>query len=324
MDQTKRIVRAKPAMNAVLMVFGLVFLAGTVVGCKRQETKTAVMKVGLALQDLNNPVWAARSIALEKLITKDGGSITVVECKNNATTQITQIENFVASGINILVIHPAEQNAIDAALKAVRDKGIKVFCYDDDIINADIRYLVDNYTAGYMIGEQAANWINEKLGGSCEVAILNYPQLQVLLERGNGIVEAIKALAPNARIVAESSAINTTEGMAKTETFFQAYPNIKVIACIGGGGAVGANEAVKAAGKLAPDFGIFASDATPEEVNAIAKDEAIRMSISYGTPEQLAEITYGLISKLFKGEQTDKKYMIPLTPVTKDNYREYL
>jgi ribose transport system substrate-binding protein len=302
-----------------------ILLAGTVVGCKKQEAKPAGMKVGHALQDLNNPVWAARSVAMEKLIAKEGGQITVVDCKNNVTTQISQIENLVASGINVLVIHPAEKTAIDAALKAVRDKGIKVFVYDDDIVNSDINFMVENYKAGYMIGEWAANWINEKFGGSCEVAILNYPQLQVLLERGNGIVDAIKTLAPNARIVAESSAINTTEGMAKTETFLQAHPNIKVIASIGGGGAVGANEAVKASGKLTPDFGIFASDATPEELDAIAKDEAIRMSIMYtGTPEQFGEVVYGMVDKLYKGEPVNKKEYLSLIPVTKDNYREYL
>jgi ribose transport system substrate-binding protein len=302
-----------------------ILLAGIVVGCKKQEAKPAVMKVGHALQDLNNPVWAARSVAMEKLITREGGQIIVVDCKNNVTTQISQIENLVASGINVLVIHPAEKTAIDAALKAVRDKGIKVFVYDDDIVNSDINFMVENYKAGYMIGEWAANWINEKFGGSCEVAILNYPQLQVLLERGNGIVDAIKAIAPNARIVAESSAINTTEGMAKTETFLQAHPNIKVIASIGGGGAVGANEAVKASGKLTSDFGIFASDATPEELDAIAKDEAIRMSIMYtGTPEQFGEVVYGMVDKLYKGEPVNKKEYLSLIPVTKDNYREYL
>jgi ribose transport system substrate-binding protein len=325
MDQKEQKICAKHTQNAVFMLLGIVFFAGTVVGCKKQEAKPEVMKVGMALQDLNNPVWAARSVALEKLITGDGGQITVVDCKNNATTQISQIENFMASGINVLMIHPAEKNAIDAALKAVRDKGIKVFCYDDDIVNADVCFLVDNYKAGYMIGEQAANWINEKFDGSCEVAVLNYPQIQILLERGNGIVDAIKTIAPNARIVAESSAINTTEGMAKTETFLQAHSNIKVVASIGGGGAVGANEAVKAGGKLTPDFGIFASDATPEELDAIAKDEAIRMSIMYtGTPEQSAEIVYGWISKLYKGEPIDKKVYHTFIPVTKDNYREYL
>jgi ribose transport system substrate-binding protein len=142
---------------------------------------------------------------------------------------------------------------------------------------------------------------------------------------GNGIVDAIKAFAPNARIVAESSAMNSTEAMAKTETFFQSYPNIKVIAGVGGGCATGANEAVKAAGRLTPDFGIFASDATPEELSAIAKDEAIRMSIMYtGTPEQSAEIVYGWITKLYKGEPLDKKVYHTFIPVTKDNYRDYL
>ncbi|GHV96545.1 sugar ABC transporter substrate-binding protein [Spirochaetia bacterium] len=305
---------------ACVLVFTL-----TIGACKRQEAKPDTMKVGMAIQDLSNQVWAGRCLALENLVKSKGGQLTYVDCKNNVTTQISQIENLVASGINILMIHPAEKNAVDAALKAVRDRGVKVFCYDDDIVNADICFLLDNYKAGFMIGEQAANWINEKLGGSCEVAVLNYPQIEILLQRGNGIVDAIKQIAPRAAIVAEAAAINPTEGMAKTETFLQSYPNIKVIACIGGGSAVGANESIKAAGKLTPDFGIFASDATVEELTAISNKEAIRMTVMYtGTPEMSAGIIYGWLEKLFRGEPVDSKVYHTFIPVNKDNYKEFL
>ena len=44
--------------------------------------------------------------------------------------------------------------------------------------------------------------------------------------------------APNAKIVAETSAINPAEGISKMETIFQSNPNVKVVGCIGGGGSV--------------------------------------------------------------------------------------
>jgi ribose transport system substrate-binding protein len=112
--------------------------------------------------------------------------------------------------------------------------------------------------------------------------------------------------------------------MAKVETILQSNPNLKVIASVGGGGAVGANEAIKSAGKLTPDFGIFAADATPAELTAIANNEAIRCSIMIsGTPEDQANEIYGALEKLYTGQPVDKKLFRRIFPVNKDNYTRY-
>lgn len=280
--------------------------------------------IGMTVQDLSNQIFASTCENLDKIVKDAGGTLTYVDCKSNASKQIEQIENFVSSGVDAIIIQPAEKNAIDGALKSAMDAGIKVFCWDEDIENADICWLIDNYELGKEIGKESAKWINDKFNGECEVAVLNYPQLEILVQRGNGIVDAIKADAPNAKIVAESSAINPTEGMDKTETILQANPNVKVIACIGGGGAIGANEAVKASGKLTDDFGIFAADCTDEEMAAMANNEACRMSVLItGGGDKIAEEIFSWVDKLIKAEKVDKKIFRETFVVTKDNLDQY-
>jgi ribose transport system substrate-binding protein len=284
------------------------------------------VKVGMTIQDLSNPVWAGYCQALQKKIASMGGSLTYVSCESNAGKQITQIENFVSSGVDVLIVHPADPEGVESACKQARDKGIKVISWDDDLKNADLAWLIDNHKLGYTIGEAAAKWINEKLGGKAEVAILNYPQLPILLERGNGIKEAITKLAPNATIVAETSAINPAEGISKMETIFQAHPNVKVVGCIGGGGSVGANEAAKAAGKIKDDFGIFAADATKPELAAMKNNEGVRMTVAVGgTLKDSADTVWGLIEELESGKpiETKEVYRV-LVPVSKENVDKFL
>ncbi len=283
------------------------------------------LKVGMSVQDLSNPVWAAICKNLEEQVKAAGGEFNYVSCESNITKQIQQVENFVASGVNVLVVHPADPAGIESSLKAARDAGIKVISWDDKLENCDIAYVINNYDLGYMIGEQAAKWINEKCNGTAEVAVLDYPQLPILLERGNGIVDAITKLAPNAKIVAQTSAINATEGQTKMETIFQSNPNVKVVACIGGGGAVGANEAAKAANKVTADFGIFAADATDQELAAIKANEGNRMSVMItGGPDKMAEEIFGLIQKLAAGETVEKVVVRNIFPVTIDNVDQYV
>lgn len=317
----------KKSFIAIVMFF-VVTMGVFANGQPEMATKDdGVMKVGLTVQDLTNQVWASRAVALEKVITAKGGEFTYVGCDSNATTQISQIENLVSSGVDILMVHPAEKSSIDSALELIRknNPNLKVFVYDEEIKNADMCFLANNYDCGYMIGTTAADWINEKLDGSCEVAVIGWPQIEVLLERENGIKDAINDLAPNAQIVATGAAINNVEGMALAENFLQAHPNIKVIASIGGNSAVGANEAVKAAGKLTPDFGIFASDATEGELDAMSKNEAIRSSIMYtGTSDEVAVIIYDWLLQLYNDEPHEKNVYHKFVPVNKSNYQKYI
>lgn len=286
--------------------------------------KDGKFKIGFAVQDLSNPIWAEDAKQLEILVKNDGGELSYVSCESNITKQIQQVENFISSGVDAIIIHPADPAGIESVLKEARAAGIKVVSWDDNLENCDVAWLIDNYKLGQMIGEKAADFINEKHGGVAEVAVLDYPQLPILLQRGNGIVDAIKEKAPKATIVAQSSAINPGEGIAKMETIFQANPNVKVVACIGGGGAVGANEAAKAAGKITEDFGIFAADATDQEMAAMKNNEGNRMSVMItGGPDKMAAEVYGLAKKLLNGEQVDKEVYRTLIPVSSENIDEY-
>jgi len=301
-------------LTAVL--FALVSLTGMV---SAQE-----FSVGMTVQDLSNQIWASTATELEKIVEADGGEFTAVDCNSNAAKQVSQIENFIASGVDVMIVHPAQKNAVEEPLKRAMAQGIKVFSWDEKLKNSDMNWVIDNYELGRMIGSHAAKWINEKLGGTAEVGVLTYPQIQILKQRGDGIIDAINEKAPDAEIVAKASAINPIEGIAKTETFLQAHPNMKVIAAIGGGGAVGANEAVKGAGKLTDDFGIFAADATDQELEAMVNNEANRMSVLItGDAEKMSKVIYGYVQKLLNDEEVPQNVYRELIPVTQENVDQY-
>ncbi|MGJ8652971.1 MAG: sugar ABC transporter substrate-binding protein [Opitutaceae bacterium] len=315
----------KKLIGFLVLILSLVFAGCS--GSKDGATDAdAKVKIGMTVQSLSNPTWAGYCQSIEKEVKAQGGSINYVACDSNVGKQITQIENFISSGVDVIIIHPADPQGVEFALKQARQAGIKVLAWDDNLKNADLAWLIDNHELGYTIGEHAANWINEKLGGNAEVAILNYPQLPILLERGNGIRDAIVKLAPNAKIVAESSAIDTKEGIEKMETIFQSNPNVKVVCSIGGGGSVGANEAAKAAAKITDDFGIFAADATQPELSALKNNEGIRMTVTVtGTNTDIAKEIWEMVTLLQSGEPIETKEIYrEFIPVTQDNVDSYL
>lgn len=283
------------------------------------------LKIGLTVQSLSNQVWSVACTTMKKMADADGNTLTYMDCNDTSSKQIDQIENFISSGCNVIMVNPSDPNAIESVCKKARDAGIKVMCWDNTMKNTDINWVIDNQKLGYMIGEQASTFINSKLNGNCEVAVLDYPQTEILLEREKGIQQALKEKSPNAKIVAQQPAINATEGLDAMETILQAHPNVKVVCCIGGGGAVGANEALKSANKIKDDVGIFAADATDEELASMLNGGANRMSVMVtGTPTVIGQNCYQLLTKLGTGVKFDSQNVYrTIFPVTAKNAAQY-
>ncbi len=260
----------------------------------------------------------------KKIVEADGGKMTYVSSDMKPNMQIEQIENFITSGVDAIVIHPVDAAAVELPLQKAREEGVLVFSWDDNLENADIAWLIDNYALGKVIGQQAATWINDHHDGEAQVAVLDYPTIPILLERGNGIVDAIMEDAPKAEIVAQQPAINAQEGITVMETIFQANPEVQVVACIGGGGATGANEAIKSSGKLSDTIGVFAADATGPELASMKADESNRMSVMItGDHKAIAEEIYSLINNKLADSDMEKEQYRELIPITKDNMDKY-
>lgn len=300
--------------------------AGTEKNDDPQPAENGSLKLGITVQTLGNQIWAQIMADVQELADADGYECTIVDCDENANTQLNQIENFISADCDVIMVNPVDPDAIEGVCAEAREAGIKVVCWDNEMENTDVNWLVRNYELGEVIGTEAANFINDKFeDGECEVAVLGYPQTLILLEREEGIVAKLEELAPNATIVANQPAINPTEGLDAMETILQAHPDVKVVCCIGGGGAAGANEAFKGhyGTEVPDDVGIFAADCSDEEQASMRNGEFNRMSVAItGSPRANAEGIYDIMKRVGSGEVLEQNIYRELIPVTVDNIDE--
>src|SRR6476619_7071584 len=101
------------------------------VGLTAASSSDKKIKGGMAVQDLSNPTGAGYCQAIKKEIDSKGGSLNFVSCESNVNKQITQVENFVASGVNVLIVHPADPAGLEDYLKQARAPGLKVLAWAD-------------------------------------------------------------------------------------------------------------------------------------------------------------------------------------------------
>jgi ribose transport system substrate-binding protein len=284
--------------------------------------------VGITIQSLENAYWAGVFGNVDKILAEKGWDYTIVDCSDNAAIQIDQIENFISAGKDLIMVHPADPVAIVDACVRAREAGVIVMSWDDILPDnaSDLNWILDNFTLGHAIGSAAGEFIVEHFTAAepAKVGLINFPQLPILLERENGIVAGLEDTAPDLyEIVVRIPTVVAGEALSGMESALQANPDLKVVASLGAGGDVGANQAFMTHydGNIPDDVGVFSGDASQQTLQQILNNEASRVTVGFeGSALDTAKAVTDLYEKLLTGHVFPEKTIIRiLTPIDEHN-----
>lgn len=301
-----------------LVLLLLVVMASSlfVVGCESSEPvatqEEGTYKIVCNLMDMSNPYFVEVGRGYTERCLELGIEPNLTDGKMDAASQVAAIENYVASGVDAILIAPANQSALSAAVKNTVDQGVVVVSEAQAVEGSSAAYIVDEYNYGSYVGTAAGNWINEHLGGEAEVAILNMPEVEDLVKRAQGIEDSILKIAPNAKIVARQAALSPEAGMTATENIMQAHPNVKVIAAVNDAGALGALEVVKSMRLNTPDFFIGGLDATQEAVDKMQQEGSVYRYTADLFPYQSGRDLVDIAIDCIKNGPKDEPMYLPM------------
>lgn len=282
------------------------------------------VRVGATLQDLGNVYFIDIAAGLEDRAKELKWDLTIADGKSDAQAQINSIENFIVDEMDAIVIAPYDSAALVPYVAKAKQKGIRVICVTQPVDGWEGWIGLAEKEYGLAGGRLAGQWIKDHFpaGAEVEVGIISYPEMETIIDRGEGLKEGILEVAPNAKIVNEQSAATPEVGERVTSGMLQSNPDIKVIACINDSGALGAVNAVQAAGKATNDFCVVGLDATEEAVAKIKAGGILRATVDIA-PYQTGKDTLDLVAKVLKdGPQTEVQLM-KMIPVTSANIDQY-
>jgi ribose transport system substrate-binding protein len=294
--------------------------AATADGEKTQAPKT--YKIGVCAADLSNPYFIKIVNGIKERAGELGGfEILVDDPKQDVAKQVAAVENFISQDVDAIIMIAFEPNSIESYLKDAREKGIKVLAQSTKLENSDVFVSAREEDMGYALGKAAGQFIKDRLNGSAEVAILNYPDIPQIIERENGIKKGILEVSPDAKVVATQKAGTTDQGLKAAEIILQAHPNVKVFCGINDAGALGALNAVEAAKKGGDDVFIGGVDAIDQALEKISEGGLYRATIDTD-PLNNGRMDVDLVKKLLDGEKVDPVYNVEVKTVTKDNIKQ--
>ena len=119
-------------------------------------------KVGVAMPTQSLQRWNQDGANMKAQLEAAGYEVDLQYANNEVNTQVSQIENMILGGAEVLVIASIDGSALDTVLALAKDAGIPIIAYDrllTNTLNVDYYTTFDNYKVGTIQG----TFVEEKL-----------------------------------------------------------------------------------------------------------------------------------------------------------------
>lgn len=239
------------------------------------------LRFAYSVMNFENPYFTLVIRGFEDRCKELGIEFNTVDAKYDPSVQYNHIENFIAAKYDAILVSPIDVDGINDICQQAIDAGMIVVSEAQFFDCAQAKFTLDEYTYGWCQGTEVAKWINDKLDGECEYALIAQDNVPPVVRRGDGVVEAIAKFAPKAKLVSRQTGDTPEGGMRIIEAVLQQYPNIKVVQGTNDSGALGGYQAVMNSGRAGdPTFYVGGADATDEAIAAMKEDGSVfRMSV---------------------------------------------
>jgi ribose transport system substrate-binding protein len=296
--------------------------------CNRGTTATGggKPKVALVLKTLNHPFFVDMRRGAQEAADRLGVTLQVqaAEREIDVEKQMQIVENMIQTGIQALCITPSGSREIVSALVKVKNANVPIIVVDtrldakaaaDAGVHTETFVGSDNYEGGKLAGE----YLVKVTGGMGRVGILEgIPGHETGDSRMRGFRDAVKG-SPGLAIVASQPANwERDQGFNVFQNMLQAHQDIDSVFACSDLMALGAIEAIAAAGKTGK-IRVIGFDALDDAKKAIA---AGTMEASVAQfPSEMGRAAVESAVKVIRGETVPPDIKVKLELVTRDNVK---
>jgi len=250
-----------------------------------------------------------------------GWTVNVIDTAGDVAAVISRIEDVVTQGVDAIVINvdPAQ---IGAGLNTASEAGVPVVGMDagsDPLVAANIT------SNGYAMAAETSVYLANRIGGAGKVVMFTFDPFPPVQVRGV-IADAVFANFPDIEVVDRITPDVTDGGIADSraqiEALLAANPEPGSIAGIWAAWdqpALGALQAIDAAGRSGEGIVITGIDANPQAREAIAAGGSFEASVAQDF-DGIGRTTADTVARLLAGDELVQRVIyVPTTLITATN-----
>jgi ribose transport system substrate-binding protein len=303
--------RSSPDFGIFLALTYVSLLLSGFVATEASAQNKKLNSVGLAVGDLHNPFFAeiARSAQIRARHINDKVKFTAVSCDYDVKRQSDQINDFISSNVNLILLCAVDAQGIAPAVVRAKQAGIAVVAVDaraDGGVDATVAS--NNKQAGAIDAE----YIAERLKGKGQIVIVNGPPVATVLDRLDGFLEEIKK-HPDVKILSQDqNAGGTRDGGLRVMTnLLKTFKEIDAVFAVNDPTAIGCDMAARQAQRK--EFFIVGVDGGPEIVPLLKDRHSLITATAAQDPFVIAKIAVEIGNDIVHGKKP--KQEVTLIPV---------
>lgn len=264
--------------------------------------------------------------------TQDGVQLQIEDAQNDVGRQLNQIQNFVASGVDAIIVNPVDTDATETMSQLAADAGIPLVYVNRMPVNIDT--LPDNQAfvasneveSGTLETQEICRLLVEQGKGEGAKAVVMMGELsnQAARQRTQDILDVIATPECAFIEIVEQQTANwsRTQGQDLMTNWLSAGVEFDAVIANNDEMALGAILALKAAGTPMDQVIIGGVDATQDALAAM-QDGDLDVTVFQNAAGQ-GQGAVDAALKLAAGEAVDQKVWIPFELVTPANLADYM
>ena len=252
---------------------------------------------------------------------KNGWEVNVIDTAGDVAAVVSRIEDAVNQKVDAIVIN-VDPTQVKAGLQAAKDANIPVFGMD----SGTDPLLVTNVTSnGYAMAAETAVYVANRIAGAGNVVMFVFDAFPPVQVRGH-IADAVFSNFPDIKVIDRVTPDVADGGIAdsraKMEAILAANPtagSVKAVWAAWDQPALGALQAIEAAGRSGEGIVITGIDANPQAREAIAKGGNFEASIAQDF-QGIGATTADAVARVLAGEKVKQSVIyVPTKLVTSAN-----
>lgn len=282
----------------------------------RARTRT----IGVSLASDVNPFYIAMKRGIEARAKEAGIDVVFVTANEVVSQQVNGIQDLVARKVDGILASPIDAVAVGAAYDAAAKAGIPVISI--------ARHANSPGQAAYVsmdekqIGRDIAAWIARHTGGKGKIAMVAGPSGAATFRNlGEGFEAGIKTVPGLSIVYRKDAALTREMGLKHAEDILVAHPDVAAIYCGNDEIALGAAQAVAAAGKK-NQIVITGMNGTPPAMRAV-KNGGIDLTVELN-PVAWGRLGVDTMVNYLKGQKPRDTVAIQHVLVDKTNVDKLL
>lgn len=317
-------------MGRLIIALTIALMIAGTFGCSKQgsngsagsDTSKKPQRMAVIISTLNNPWFVVLGETARDRAIELGYEATIFDSQNDTAKEAAHFDNAIAAGYSAIIFNPTDADGSIANVQRAKSAGIPVFCIDREINSSDAattQLLSDNYSGCIALGKYFVDKVGEQG---------NYVELLGLVgdnntwNRSKGFHSVVDRY-PGLKMLSQQSAdFDRNKALEVMESILQSQEEIQAVFCGNDAMAMGAYQALLAAGK-ADRVKVFGYDGSEDVIQSIQERKILATVMQY--PKVMARTAAEYAHEYLSNGKRDFDQKIPVNVdlVTQENIGDF-